>query len=379
MKDLSQNANASAGVCEILFVGEAWGQHEEDLSSRKKRPCSFVGASGFFLYQSLFSAGIVPSPPPLRWPGALAMQELWDKLSPRIRLTNVFHQRPGPLGDAIEQLFSDGKSNDVCKDLPKFGPGLWLKADARHHLARLEEEILSLKPNLVVLLGRTALWAMAHSLDIGASRGNVILLPFGKALPSYHPAAIFRRYSLLPVFQADMLKARMESQSPVFSRLRRTIWTNPSIEDLWLWWHLHGEHSSLLSIDIETVRQTFVSEVGIAASPSQALHIPFILEDKAVGKFSSFWPSEQEEVKAWMFVRHVCESQIPKIGQNILYDVQYLLKVMRIPLHFLQHDTMLQHHALFPGMEKGLGFLASIYCNEPQYKSLRRQSNKDNE
>jgi hypothetical protein len=32
---------------------------------------------------------------------------------------------------------------------------------------------------------------------------------------------------------------------------------------------------------------------------------------------------------------------------------------------------MLLHHALYPEMQKGLGFLGSIYSNEPAWKLLR--------
>jgi hypothetical protein len=33
-------------------------------------------------------------------------------------------------------------------------------------------------------------------------------------------------------------------------------------------------------------------------------------------------------------------------------------------------DTMLLHHALFPEMLKGLGFLGSIYADTPEWKSI---------
>ena len=40
---------------------------------------------------------------------------------------------------------------------------------------------------------------------------------------------------------------------------------------------------------------------------------------------------------------------------------------------------MLVHHALYPELNKGLGFLGSIYMNEPAWKHLRRESNKAGE
>ena len=363
--------------CKILFVGEAWGQQEEELSLRKKKPCPFVGSSGFFLLQTLFNVGLLPKAPPVKWPGALQMHEIWESLSPQIKVTNVFQQRPGLLGDSVDQLFDNVP--DECPEVPRLGPKQFLKAENLHHLHRLQDEIAALRPNLVVLLGRTALWAVLQRTDISEARGSIFSFPSGKALPTYHPAAIFRRFSLQPVFHADLMKARIESSTAEIFRLRRNIWTSPSVEDLWTWWNLHGKNSPLISIDIETVKSSLISEVGFAASKTEAIHIPFILEDKARRHFSLYWESFSDEIKAWKFVRHVCECSTPKIGQNILYDIQYLWKVMGIRVKNLAHDTMLQHHALFPGMDKGLGFLASIYCNERTYKGLRRHSNKDDE
>ncbi len=39
------------------------------------------------------------------------------------------------------------------------------------------------------------------------------------------------------------------------------------------------------------------------------------------------------------------------------------------------HDSMLLHHALYPEMLKGLGFLGSIYANDIAWKSMRTKGN----
>lgn len=60
------------------------------------------------------------------------------------------------------------------------------------------------------------------------------------------------------------------------------------------------------------------------------------------------------------------------IFHNCAYDLQYLLREgFRItgPVH----DTMLMHHAHLPEMRKSLGFLGSVYTDEPAWKSMRER------
>ena len=65
-------------------------------------------------------------------------------------------------------------------------------------------------------------------------------------------------------------------------------------------------------------------------------------------------------------------SSIPKLFQNGMYDLQYLLKMGLRP-KALAEDTMLMHHSMFPELQKGLGFLGSIYTNESSWKLMRRK------
>jgi hypothetical protein len=48
----------------------------------------------------------------------------------------------------------------------------------------------------------------------------------------------------------------------------------------------------------------------------------------------------------------------------------FLWKVYGIPAPKACDDTMLAHHAMQPEMEKGLGFLASLYTDEASWKSM---------
>jgi DNA polymerase I-like protein with 3'-5' exonuclease and polymerase domains len=71
-------------------------------------------------------------------------------------------------------------------------------------------------------------------------------------------------------------------------------------------------------------------------------------------------------------VEALLASAIPKVFQNGVYDLQYLLR-MGLTVNNCAHDTMLLHHSLFPEMKKGLGFLASIYSSEASWKLMRHE------
>jgi len=73
---------------------------------------------------------------------------------------------------------------------------------------------------------------------------------------------------------------------------------------------------------------------------------------------------------AWNYVRRWCQK--PSVFQNGLYDIHFLWRRYGISVPNAIDDTMLMHHAFQPEMEKGLGFLASIYTDEQSWKFMRK-------
>ena len=210
---------------------------------------------------------------------------------------------------------------------------------------------------------------------IGKLRGFVHKHELGKVLPTYHPSAVLRNWSLRVPTLFDLFKARRESKFPDIRLVEREIWAEPTIADLWNWWETHGSKSSLLALDIETLKATQITEVGFASDSGHALHIPFCWKD---GKtYKQWWPDTKTEVQAWKFVRHVCESAVPKIGQNgVQYDCFMLAKCMGIVVNNYQHDTMQAAHALWPEMNKSLYDLGAMLLDEASWKSIRKDSSK---
>lgn len=344
----------------IVIIGEAWGEQEE----LEGRP--FVGPSGKLLHSLLRKVGI----------------DSRDCL-----LTNVFNFRPKPSND-IQNLC--GPKAGGIPNMPALTKGKYARTEFLPELRRLHKEILDAEPNLIIALGATASWACLRSTGIRKIRGTTAwstTLPRAvKVLPTYHPAAVLREYSLYPIVFADLTKARRESSFREVRRPRREVWINPTIEDLYEFERRYitpynlvrrgdgpseGTHSwselPALSIDVETMGDR-ITCFGVSPSKSTSLVIPFILKGD---RPSPYWKTLDEEIEAVKFMRHICALPNPKRGQNFLYDIRFLWEKYGIPIINFQDDSMLLHHSLQPEMEKGLGFLGSVYTDEASWKFMR--------
>ena len=333
----------------IMLIGEAYGEQEE----KEGRP--FVGASGWFLNQALSQAGI-------------NRDECY--------ITNVFNLRPRPTNDVINLC---GPKAEGIPGLPSLVKGKYAKAEYINELQRLYKEINRENPNLIIALGATATWALCHSSGIRAVRGafththedcgksvNVPLARQFKVLPTYHPAAVLREFSLRTIVHADLDKAARNQHFPEVIRPKREVWIEPDLSDIAEFERRYIINAERLSIDIET-KGDQVTCIGFAPNEQVAIVIPFYSFAKPGG---NYWPTHREEMLAWRYAKRWCETY-PSIFQNGAYDMHRLWRTYGIACR-PAHDTMLLHHALQPEMEKGLGFLATIYTEEASWKFMSR-------
>lgn len=362
----------------LLILGEAWGESEEQLH----RP--FAGASGQLLFDMLGEA--MPGEFPELHAEARKMYHYglaWTK--PReawlaatgITMTNVLALRPP--GNKMEAICCDKKTAEaLCQGYPysAASKGKYLLPEYFGELARLKEEIETLRPNLILALGNTAAWAVLHATNIGSIRGAIagsaIASPAGidveiKCLPTYHPAAVLRQWTWRPIVVADLIKAWREAQFPEIRRPERAVQINVTLAELESFVReTLANPPRLLSVDIETGAGQ-IKCIGFSASRSSALVVNFTHPQT----WAHYWANPGEELRAWQLVRELLESPIPKLGQNFLYDLQYILKMGIRPRNCWE-DTMLLHHSHFPELQKGLGFLGSIYTNEASWKLMNR-------
>jgi uracil-DNA glycosylase len=284
-------------------------------------------------------------------------------------VTTVFKCKPR--GNDATGFCVSGNDPLRVRGRPALASGKYLSQEYEAELTRLRAELEQVRPNLAILLGPVASWAILGQPAVSKIRGACTVgaeIPWLKCLPVYHPGTVLRQYDLRHVTVLDFIKAKAEADFPELRRPVREVWVEPTLEDLELFWREHGESCREFSFDIETAFGQ-ITCIGFATDVGTALVVPFLDYRKPGGHY---WPTLEEELEAWSWVAKFCaHPQAKSVGQNTLYDIQYLWYLYGIPVPSYQDDTMLLHHSLHPESEKGLAFLGSVYTNEVAWKPLR--------
>lgn len=342
----------------IMVVGEAWGENEYQA----QKP--LVGQSGQEFTRILTESGINRD----------------DLL-----LTNVVADKP-PFNE-MWNWFEKSKVGTLHRNL-------FPSAKVRDELVRLHQQILHTKPDLIIGLGNYPLWAltghagralakdhMGRSTGIYAPTGimtwrgsqtytNVMSahgLPEIPYLPVIHPAAILRQWELRSVTVHD-LKTRVPLTNGAWDPPPLSVLAPPTFAEAYAYLvrlrYLLDRGRVKLSVDIETARPLLVC-IGLGYELDHAMSLPFIRVNRDL-TFSSYWTIDEETTLVDLLRRIFRHPNVMVIGQNFIYDTQYIEHELGVTprLHF---DTMLAQHLLFPGMPKGLDYLSSLYCKHHLY------------
>jgi uracil-DNA glycosylase len=357
----------------IVLVGEALGDSELKLPGHPP----LVGPSGAELIRMLAEANVLSLTAQDRSllkrfyaeSNPAYIESIWSH-HPEIVRTNVFRSHP-PRNDITHFC---GPKSSAIPGYPALTGSKFIRREYEPDLDALAALLLHHDPNLVIPLGNTPLWCLAGQTGISKIRGTTLLsthtaLDF-KLLPTYHPAAVIRDWSLRPTTIADLMKARRESAFPDIRRPHREIHIEPTLEEIDSYIAQFIRGCSLLSCDIETAGNR-ITCIGFAPSSASAIVIPFDDSRRANG---SYWPTVEDERRAWRLVRGVLEDRsIPKLFQNGAYDIAFLWRAYGIKTMGAAEDTMLLSHALQPEALKGLGYLGSIYSDEGAWKFMRKK------
>ncbi len=272
-------------------------------------------------------------------------------------------------GEAIRFLGTT-KKEEAADGFPFLNGSPRIYLDARHaiHLGRMWKNIERCAPNVLLVLGNIPMLAICGEAGIVKKRGAPRLSSDQryKVIPTYDPKMIIKQWKLMPIAQLDIEKCVRQSSSPLLVRPSRYLHLDPTLPEIADFYQTYIVPASILSVDVET-KAGQITEVGIAPSRSRAIVIPFWSRAQRDG---NYWRTLDEELQAWAWVRRIL-SEKPTLGQNFQYDVQYFYRTVGIPVPQFTDDTMLLHHSLQPELEKGLGFLASIYTDEPSWKFMR--------
>jgi len=237
------------------------------------------------------------------------------------------------------------------------------------NLTRLSEELARVAPTVVVPLGGTALLALAGNSRISSFRGHATpglrpLFPY-KLVPTVHPSHVRRNWKMFVPTVHDLVRATVEADAgPAVVHAERTFYLNPSIEEVEEYLHW-CEAAELVSVDIET-GWGMIRGISFARSASEAMYVPFI----AINKPSkNYWDSEALERRAWVAVRTLLASPVPKLGQNFgAYDALWLLDKAGLRVNNYCQDLRLLHKALYPELPAALEFMAGAYSRQGPWK-----------
>ena len=302
----------------IVLLGEAPGETEE----REGKP--FCGPAGNVLDQLLIDNG-------------LKREDFW--------IDNVMHVRP-PAND-FAHFYKDKQRNEPTQEL-------------LDGYARLTDTIKSIDPDLIICLGAEPLRFATGCRGIEKYRGFPLkYAPTGaNVLATYHPAYLLRQWGGYPTSKMDIGRAadlhrRHGRSNPVPAH---TLNYQPSFGQCMT--YLDGAMISKapLAFDIETA-QGMIDCIGFSNTEGHALTVPFAQD----GGDGSYW-SEMQEQLLWEKIKQVLEDDaVPKVGQNISYEMFYLKQTRGIEVRNILLDTMIAFNLMYPGQAKSLDYLATVY------------------
>ena len=360
----------------IVIVGESWGFEE----SVQKKP--FVGSSGIEYNRILNECGI-------------------DRRS--VFMTNMVAERPKD--NETYRLFVPAIEKPIRID------GLAPSERVKSEIRRLYKQILQHPRKLVIATGNWSLWALcagttSHKKLTEANgrkipvelqtwapggildwRGSMLYLnPHPEFCENTAQAEALKKIRLLPVIHPAAIMRSWYLRAPTVHDFKNRVpmalrddWRrnpqpvklslptfNQAVQRLEYWLNQARNAEVYLANDIETLRRTFISVIGFADSPNFSICIPFVRTDNPDGSVASYWTTEQEATLVGLIRRVLSHPRIHIIGQNYIYDTQYIQHWWGVTprLHF---DTMLAQNVVFPGTPKDLGYLSSLYCDYHWY------------
>lgn len=239
--------------------------------------------------------------------------------------------------------------------------------DIQQQLSELQEEINGIKPNCILAVGRTALWALSGKTDIGHYRGSIMHGMGCKFVPSYNPAHLswqatdveFKGYWNRQIMIFDFKRAHAQSKFPEYIIPSRTLEVCRNSAQL-AEFRQRYKGKLHMATDIEANGTCIPVCIGLAFNKHHGMCVPLWNTDGI-----STIPTA-DLVQCWIILAEMLwENEI--IGQNFNYD-RDKIKRLGFVIRKLASDIMMKAHALNPELLKSLAFNTSLFTEEPFYK-----------
>jgi len=288
-------------------------------------------------------------------PGSYSIKYLCERVPDECRNEEAFRQH----AYKIIELPTYTKTGKISKKVKK----VWKrKEEYEEGIARVAQELYEEKPNIIVALGEEALSILCNVNSILSYRGSVLessLIPGIKCVPVVSPAWVINSamWEYLYIAINDLKRVKYESDFPDIKRVSFKSTIAPSL-DYCISYLDRLLSAERWSFDIET-RAGSIACLGFCYD-NEACCIPIQTTQ------GPYWNAE-EEALIWKKVAKVFQSNPNLIGQNLTYDLDWILDYGVESCGVLL-DTMIGQFILTPEMPKGLDYICSIYTDAVYYK-----------
>lgn len=246
------------------------------------------------------------------------------------------------------------------------GECVWLKGLTPAGLSAAHDQFQKLdncEANVFVPMGAAALKALTPHVQVMKWRGSILKGDHGrKVVGTIHPAASLRgQYLWRYMIIGDLRRAKEESLSPETNLPQRELIVRPEYHEVLEFFEQLHVRRKPINFDIEIYNHQ-ISCISFANSPDQAISVPFIDEN------GNYW-DENFEIEIWRMIAGLLgEPEIPKVNQNVLFDMAVLAQKNHIITRGPCYDPMVAQSIMYPEFPKGLDFICSVHTREPYYK-----------
>jgi DNA polymerase-1 len=228
------------------------------------------------------------------------------------------------------------------------------KEEIAHCSCFLQEELTIQRPNLVLALGASALYAFKDTNQIGKFRGVPFKTPTGqKVLATFHPAALMRQQHMFPAVITDLQTAAAEAKSPNLhvANVQYRIDARPDTfgPDVLL----AARQAGYLVFDWETT--------GLRADTSTYQCVGLTSKSHEAACFP--WSPGTQRLMEELFA----DPRIEIVGQNSEdFDLRYWEEKGNPTPVGRTFDTMLGFHLVNPDLPKKLEAIGSYHARDVQ-------------
>ena len=270
---------------------------------------------------------------------------------------------------------------------------VWVASSLWRQFQGLLKEIDLVKPKLIIITGKWALFFLTGCTSLIANQGNYKdkkplggLSKFRSSILKIHECFGIEDTIIVPIYHTIHAMSMPDKLVVMQLDIQKLGWMYNIILDKGISYFIRPEKNYILgttldeinlflstllakldiepvkvSIDIETMYHSTIDCIGLAYSINKGICIPFASRDNP-----NLWDIE-DEVNIISLIKEVMlHPNCKHVGQNYSYDCQYFHKLWSIDVQATT-DTMVLHHVLYNYLPKDLAFLASLYCETYTY------------